>query len=163
VFTSSSSPGVRRKRFCGTTDVAILRLLTFERKVNGRLISKYMTHGQMGSGRGIAQQYPVKMPSLTDPAPYGRGLVDQDLIEAARPTSPQDEYDDVKNLEDENAALRSQFTYAQSKALLRRADWHILPLLILLYLSKNMDGNLVSVRSAPHRAQGGAHSSTSKR
>ncbi|RSH85119.1 uncharacterized protein EHS24_006712 [Apiotrichum porosum] len=39
---------------------------------------------------------------------------------------------------------RNLFSYQQSKKLLRPADWHILPILILLYLSKNMDGNLVS-------------------
>jgi len=89
------------------------------------------------------------MSVLVDSLPHSRVPVDQDLNESARPASPHDEYDDVKNVEDENAVLRSQFSYAQSKALLRRADWHILPLLILLYLSKNMDGNLVSVCRTP--------------
>lgn len=52
---------------------------------------------------------------------------------------------DDKHVEDDNAILRSQLTFAQSRSLLRRADWRILPILILLYLSKNMDGNIVSV------------------
>lgn len=68
-----------------------------------------------------------------------------DEITQAPASVPIDTVYDDKKLDDDDVDLREKFTYAQSKALLKRADWHILPILILLYLSKNMDGNLVSV------------------
>ncbi|ORY22849.1 MFS general substrate transporter [Naematelia encephala] len=40
--------------------------------------------------------------------------------------------------------LRDRFTYADSKRLLRKADWHILPILIFLYTSKGMDTSMTS-------------------
>jgi hypothetical protein len=63
---------------------------------------------------------------------------------------PEDKHADIVSVDKhvDRHEERNLFTYQQGKQLLRRADWHILPILILLYLSKNMDGNLVSVCSA---------------
>lgn len=60
---------------------------------------------------------------------------------------PEDKHADIVSVDKhvDRHEERNLFTYQQGKQLLRRADWHILPILILLYLSKNMDGNLVSV------------------
>ena len=41
--------------------------------------------------------------------------------------------------------IRDHFTYDESRRLLRKADFHILPILICLYLSKTMDTSLTSV------------------
>ncbi|RSH84130.1 uncharacterized protein EHS24_005633 [Apiotrichum porosum] len=59
---------------------------------------------------------------------------------------PEDKHADIVSVDKhvDQHEERNLFTYQQGKQLLRRADWHILPILILLYLSKNMDGNLVS-------------------
>ncbi|ORY35298.1 major facilitator superfamily domain-containing protein [Naematelia encephala] len=47
-------------------------------------------------------------------------------------------------VQDPDLEARRQFTYEAGEKLKRRVDWHLLPLLILAYLVKNMDGNVVS-------------------
>ncbi|WVQ67112.1 uncharacterized protein L199_005307 [Kwoniella botswanensis] len=55
----------------------------------------------------------------------------------------QDE-EDIEVIKADVANIRSEFTFEDSKRLLRKADWRLLPILIAIYLCKNMDGNLVS-------------------
>lgn len=42
------------------------------------------------------------------------------------------------------ASLRTKYTYQEAQKILRRCDLHVLPILWLMYLVKNLDSNLVS-------------------
>ncbi|ODO06734.1 hypothetical protein I350_04093 [Cryptococcus amylolentus CBS 6273] len=61
-------------------------------------------------------------------------------------TTSQDLKDGVEEVaqQDADAAIKEKFTYEQEQKLLRRVDWRLLPLLILAYLLKNLDGNSIS-------------------
>ncbi|WWC71968.1 uncharacterized protein I206_105927 [Kwoniella pini CBS 10737] len=69
-------------------------------------------------------------------------LTELDITPAPPLAVGYEEEDDIAKTEVAN--IRSEFTYDDSKRLLRKADWRLLPLLIAMYLCKNMDGNLVS-------------------
>jgi hypothetical protein len=45
----------------------------------------------------------------------------------------------------DKTVARAQFTFADSQRLKRKADYHLIPLFILAYLIKNIDGNMISV------------------
>ncbi|KAK0192494.1 MFS general substrate transporter [Armillaria mellea] len=50
----------------------------------------------------------------------------------------------VEDLVQEAEQILSQYTFVETKKILRRVDLHLLPLLMLAYLLKNLDSNIVS-------------------
>ncbi|KAK0219920.1 MFS general substrate transporter [Armillaria fumosa] len=56
--------------------------------------------------------------------------------------SKEGKVEDPVVLKDEQ--VLSQYTFAETKKILRRVDLHLLPLLMLAYLLKNLDSNIVS-------------------
>ncbi|KAM0748998.1 MFS general substrate transporter [Meredithblackwellia eburnea MCA 4105] len=66
---------------------------------------------------------------------------EKDLVVPTAQLAGLDE-DEVR--EAERSALRAKYSYADSKRLLRKVDWRLLPMLWFMYLIKNLDVNLVS-------------------
>lgn len=68
------------------------------------------------------------------------GILPDDELEKEYPTEAS-----VNAVDAELVDARRLFTDDEAKKLRRRADLHLLPLLILCYLLKNMDSNIASV------------------
>ncbi|ORY35300.1 MFS general substrate transporter [Naematelia encephala] len=55
--------------------------------------------------------------------------------------------------EHETEAVNYNFTYKETQKLLRRVDLHLIPLLMLAYLLKNVDGNILSYMKVMNSGQ----------
>lgn len=52
----------------------------------------------------------------------------------------------LTDVDDERTQARLLLTPDEEKRLLRRIDWHLMPLCSLIFLFKNLDSNNVSIR-----------------
>ncbi|EGX88261.1 pantothenate transporter, putative [Cordyceps militaris CM01] len=83
-----------------------------------------------------------KLPHVSDgPAPSDGG---PELKFVQRVGSSSDEGDSTPIDDDDVARLRASLTREQEKKLVRRIDWHLLPLLSVLYMVKTIDAINVS-------------------
>lgn len=96
-----------------------------------------------------------------------RAQVEADVVSSAPPTDAAlDKFDSVKSQPGESGIythmVQVSLTRAEEKKLMRRIDWHLLPLLALLYMIKTVDYINVSAFSVSHYYNSVYHELTMK-